>query len=247
MARVKRAVHSKKKRRATLERAQGYYGNKSRSYKSANEAVMHAGRYAFRDRRARKGDFRSLWIQRINAGVREHGLSYSRFVHGLRLAEIDLDRKVLADLAATEPEAFAAIVAQVKNALNGDPVERRIQVEWHRPEVQTPAKKPKKSRPRKAAPEPAGEQEATEAAERRAEELDVDVESVEATGAEGQVVVDDVEQAAEEEGKVHATEAAERKAKELSVDLGGVEGTGKDGRITVGDVDKAAKAQASDG
>ncbi|HET6884673.1 MAG TPA: E3 binding domain-containing protein, partial [Rubrobacteraceae bacterium] len=84
-----------------------------------------------------------------------------------------------------------------------------------------------------------------EAAERRAEELDV--ESVEATGAEGKVVVDDVEQAAEEEGKVHATEAAERKVKELGVDLGGVEGTGKDGRITVGDVDKAAKAQASDG
>ena len=113
-------------------------------------------------------------------------------------------------------------------------------VEVHGPEG-------KRERPRKAAPEPAGEQEATEAAQRRAEELDVDLESVEATGADAQVVVDDVEQAAEEEGKVHATEAAERKAKELGVDLRGVEGTGKDGRITVGDVDKAAKAQASDG
>jgi ABC-type polysaccharide/polyol phosphate transport system ATPase subunit len=113
-------------------------------------------------------------------------------------------------------------------------------VEVHNPEG-------KRERPGKAAPEPVGEQEATEAAERRAEELDVDLESVEPTGADAQVVVEDVEQAAEEEGKVHATEAAERKAKELGVDLRSVEGTGKYGRITVGDVDKAAKAQAGDG
>ena len=106
MARVKRAVHSKKKHKAVLERAQGYYGNKSRSYKSANEPVMHAGRYAFRDRRARKGDFRSLWIQRINAACRENGTSYSRFIAGLRVAEIEVDRKVLADLAVREPAAF---------------------------------------------------------------------------------------------------------------------------------------------
>jgi large subunit ribosomal protein L20 len=227
VARTSRSLHARKKRRKVLEQAKGYRGTKHTSYKRAKEQVWKSGVYAYEGRKQRKRDFRSLWIQRINAGVREHGLSYSRFVHGLRLAEIDLDRKVLADLAATEPEAFAAIVAQAKNALNGDPVERRIQIEWQRPEEQPPAKKPKKSRPRKAAQEPAGEQEAT--------------------GAEGQVVVDDVEQAAEEEGKVHATEAAERKAKELGVDLGGVEGTGKDGRITVGDVDKAAKAQASDG
>ncbi len=110
MARVKRAVHSKKHRRATLERAKGYYGNKSRSYKSANEQVMHSLQYAFRDRRARKGDFRSLWIQRINAACREHGTSYSRFIAGLRLAEIEVDRKVLADLAVREPAAFAALV-----------------------------------------------------------------------------------------------------------------------------------------
>ena len=117
MARVKRAVHSKKKHKAVLERAQGYYGNKSRSYKSANEAVMHAGRYAFRDRRARKGDFRSLWIQRINAACRENGTSYSRFISGLRLAEIDVDRKVLADLAVREPAAFSSLVEAASEAL----------------------------------------------------------------------------------------------------------------------------------
>ncbi len=111
MARVKRAVHSKKHRRATLERAQGYYGNKSRSYRAANEQVMHSLQYAFRDRRARKGDFRSLWIQRINAACRENGTSYSRFISGLRIAEIEVDRKVLADLAVREPDAFAALVA----------------------------------------------------------------------------------------------------------------------------------------
>jgi large subunit ribosomal protein L20 len=110
MARVKRAVHAKKHRKATLERAQGYNANKSRSYKSANEQVMHSLQYAFRDRRARKGDFRSLWIQRINAACRENGTSYSRFIAGLRLAEIEVDRKVLADLAVREPAAFAALV-----------------------------------------------------------------------------------------------------------------------------------------
>src|SRR3546814_20581257 len=116
MARVKRAVHSKKKRRATLEKAQGYYGNKSRSFKSANEAVMHAGNYAFRDRRARKGDFRSLWIQRINAACRENGTSYSRLISGLPLAELEADRKVLADTPGGEPDAFPAPVG----GANGD-------------------------------------------------------------------------------------------------------------------------------
>ncbi len=116
MARVKRAVHSKKHRRATLERAKGYYGNKSRSYRSANEQVMHSLQYAFRDRRARKGDFRSLWIQRINAACRENGTTYSRFISGLRLAEIEVDRKVLADLAVREPEAFASLVQAATEA-----------------------------------------------------------------------------------------------------------------------------------
>ncbi|GAC1312255.1 MAG: 50S ribosomal protein L20 [Acidimicrobiales bacterium] len=117
MARVKRAVHAKKHRRAVLERAQGYYGNKSRSYRSANEQVMHSLAYAFRDRRARKGEFRALWIQRINAAARLHGMSYSRFISGLKLAEIDLDRKVLADIAVTDPAAFGALVAAAEAAL----------------------------------------------------------------------------------------------------------------------------------
>jgi len=117
MARVKRAVHGKKHRRAVLERAQGYYGNKSRSFKSANEQVMHSLSYAYRDRRARKGDFRQLWIQRINAGARQHGMSYSRFIAGLKLAEIELDRKVLADLAVTDPTAFGSLVAAASDAL----------------------------------------------------------------------------------------------------------------------------------
>ena len=110
MARVKRAVHSKKRRRATLEKAKGYYGNKSRSVRAANEQVMHSGNYAFRDRRARKGEFRKLWIQRINAACRENGTSYSRFINGLKLADVTVDRKVLADLAVTDPEAFSALV-----------------------------------------------------------------------------------------------------------------------------------------
>ena len=110
MARVKRAVHGKKHRRATLEQAKGYYGNKSRSFKSANEQVMHSLQYAYRDRRARKGDFRKLWIQRINAACRQNGMSYSRFISGLRIAEVTIDRKVLADLAVTDPAAFTALV-----------------------------------------------------------------------------------------------------------------------------------------
>ena len=121
MARVKRAVHGKKHRRAVLERAQGYYGNKSRSFRSANEQVMHSLAYAYRDRRARKGDFRQLWIQRINAGARQHGMSYSRFVAGLKAAGVDLDRKILADLAVSDPAAFGALVAQASAALQAAP------------------------------------------------------------------------------------------------------------------------------
>src|ERR687895_1119594 len=158
MARAARSIHARKKRRKVLKQAKGYRGQKSRSYKKAKEQVWKSGVYAYEGRKQRKRDFRSLWIQRINAASREHGLSYSRLVHGLRLAEIDLDRKVLADLAATEPEAFAAVVAQAKNALNGDPVERRIQVEWRREEpAPQPAgkKRKKRSKPAKAAPEPA--------------------------------------------------------------------------------------------
>ena len=116
MARVKRAVHSKKRRRTTLARAKGYYGNKSRSYRAANEQVMHSLQYAYRDRRARKGQFRRLWIQRINAACRQHGTTYSRFIAGLKAADVEVDRKVLADLAVHEPEAFAALVAVATEA-----------------------------------------------------------------------------------------------------------------------------------
>ena len=118
MARVKRAVHSKKHRRATLERAKGYYGNKSRSYRAANEQVMHSLHYAYRDRRARKGEMRRLWIQRINAACRVHGTTYSRFIAGLKAADVEVDRKILADLAVQDDDAFAALV-EVAASANG--------------------------------------------------------------------------------------------------------------------------------
>jgi large subunit ribosomal protein L20 len=117
MARVKRGVNAKKHHKAVLEQAKGYYGDRSRTFRAANQAVQHAGVYAFRDRRARKGDMRRLWIQRINAGVREHGLSYSRFIDGLNKAGIEVDRRMLADLAVTDSQAFGAIVAQATAAL----------------------------------------------------------------------------------------------------------------------------------
>jgi large subunit ribosomal protein L20 len=116
MARVKRAVHSKKRRHAVLEQAQGYYGNKSRSYRAAHEQVMHSLQYAYRDRRARKGDFRQLWIQRINAATRQHGMSYSRFIAGLKAADVEIDRKILADLAVRDTTAFAALVQVAREA-----------------------------------------------------------------------------------------------------------------------------------
>jgi large subunit ribosomal protein L20 len=116
MARVKRSVHSKKRRRATLDKAKGYYGNKSRSVRAANEQVMHSGNYAYRDRRARKGEFRKLWIQRINAACRLNGTTYSRFIAGLKHAGIEVDRKVLADLAVNDADAFAALVKAANEA-----------------------------------------------------------------------------------------------------------------------------------
>ena len=120
MARVKRAIHGKKHHKAVLERAQGYYGNKSRSFRAANEQVMHSMQYAYRDRRARKGDFRQLWIQRINAAAREHGMSYSRFIAGLHRAGVEVDRKVLADLAVRDAATFASLVAIASEALAAD-------------------------------------------------------------------------------------------------------------------------------
>jgi large subunit ribosomal protein L20 len=114
---VKRAVNAHKKRRVVLERASGYRGQRSRLYRKAKEQMLHSMTYSYRDRRARKGDFRSLWIQRINAAARANGMTYNRFVQGLKAAEIEVDRKMLADLAVTDPAAFAALVELARAAL----------------------------------------------------------------------------------------------------------------------------------
>ena len=110
MARVKRAVNAQKKRRSTLELASGYRGQRSRLYRKAKEQMLHSLNYAYRDRRAKKGDFRQLWITRINAAARANGMTYNRFVQGLRLSGVEVDRKILAELAVNEPAAFAALV-----------------------------------------------------------------------------------------------------------------------------------------
>ncbi len=120
MARVKRSVNARKHHKAILEQAKGYYGSKSRSYRSANEQVMHSLQYGYRDRRARKGEFRKLWIQRINAATRENGMSYSRFIAGLHAAGVEVDRKVLADLAVTDAGAFSALVKVANDALGSE-------------------------------------------------------------------------------------------------------------------------------
>jgi large subunit ribosomal protein L20 len=110
VARVKRAVNAQKKRRETLERASGYRGQRSRLYRKAKEQVTHSLVYAYRDRRARKGDFRRLWIQRINAAARAHGMTYNRFIQGLKAAGVEVDRRMLAELAVNDPAAFGALV-----------------------------------------------------------------------------------------------------------------------------------------
>ena len=114
MARVKRGVHGRKHRRTVMNRAKGFRGARSRRYRVANETILHADRYATRDRRAKKRDFRKLWITRINAAARQDGLSYSRFMFGLKQAEIEVDRKSLAELAVNDPAAFSALVEQAK-------------------------------------------------------------------------------------------------------------------------------------
>ena len=116
MTRVKRSVHARKKRRATLELAKGYRGDAHSSYKRAKEAVMKADSYAYRDRRNRKRDFRRLWVTRINAAARQEGMTYSTFIHGLALAGIELDRKVLADIAVRDPETFRRFVDAAREA-----------------------------------------------------------------------------------------------------------------------------------
>ena len=247
MARTARSLHARKKRKKVLEQAKGYRGTKKSSYKRAKEQVWKGGVYAYAHRKQRKRNFRALWIQRINAGAREHGLSYSQFVHGLRLAEIDLDRKVLADLAATEPDAFAMVVSQAQNALDGNPVQRRTEGSGPGSTQSTTTRTAtdesgtaatESTATETVTTETTDEVEATEAAERKAEELDVDLSDVEGTGSEGQVVVEDVEDASGEK----ATDAARRKARELGVDLASVEGTGTDGKVTIEDVRKKGES-----
>ena len=117
MARVKRGVIAKARHKKILRQARGYYGARSRTFKVAKQAVIKAGQYAYRDRRQRKRQFRALWVTRINAAARLHGLSYSRLINGLKRADIEVDRKVLADIAVHDPEAFGAIAVAAKQAL----------------------------------------------------------------------------------------------------------------------------------
>jgi large subunit ribosomal protein L20 len=120
VARVKRAVNAQKKRRTVLELASGYRGQRSRLYRKAKEQVLHSLNYAYRDRRARKGDFRKLWIQRINAASRANGMTYNRLIQGLRLGGVEVDRKILADLAVHDANAFSALVEIARGALPAD-------------------------------------------------------------------------------------------------------------------------------
>jgi len=119
MARVKRGVTTHARHRKVMKAAKGYYGRRKNTFRAANQAVEKAGQYAYRDRKVKKRNFRSLWIQRINAAVREHGMTYGRFINGLGRAGIEVDRKILADLAVREPEAFKALVDQASAAVAG--------------------------------------------------------------------------------------------------------------------------------
>lgn len=120
MARVKRALNAKKKRKVVLDRASGYRGQRSRLYRKAKEQMLHSMTYAYRDRKDRKGNFRRLWIQRINAAARQNGMTYNRLIQGLRLANIEVDRKILADLAVNDSQTFATLVEAAKKALPAD-------------------------------------------------------------------------------------------------------------------------------
>ncbi|GLW06350.1 50S ribosomal protein L20 [Microtetraspora sp. NBRC 13810] len=120
MARVKRAINAKKKRRVVLERASGYRGQRSRLYRKAKEQMLHSMTYAYRDRKDRKGNFRRLWIQRINAAARQNGITYNRFIQGIKAAGIEVDRKILADLAVNDAQTFATLVEAAKKALPAD-------------------------------------------------------------------------------------------------------------------------------
>jgi len=120
MARVKRSINAKKKRRVVLERASGYRGQRSRLYRKAKEQMLHSMTYSYAGRKDRKGNFRRLWIQRINAAARANGITYNRFIQGLKAAGVEVDRRVLADLAVTDEAAFAALVEVARNALPAD-------------------------------------------------------------------------------------------------------------------------------
>ena len=120
MARVKRATNAHKKRKVVLERASGYRGQRSRLYRKAKEQVLHSMTYAYRDRKDRKGQFRRLWIQRINAAARANGMTYNRFIQGLKIAGVEVDRRMLAELAVADPQAFTALVEVARQALPAD-------------------------------------------------------------------------------------------------------------------------------
>jgi large subunit ribosomal protein L20 len=117
MPRVKRGVAGRKRRKGVLKQTKGYYSSRGRHYRAAHEQLLHSGVYAYRDRRAKKGDFRKLWIMRINAAARDNGISYSRLIAGLRIAEVEVDRKILAELAVNEPQAFTALADVAKQSL----------------------------------------------------------------------------------------------------------------------------------
>ena len=141
MSRSSRSVQSRARRKAVLSRAKGYYGNKSRSYRAANEQLLHSGQYAYRDRRARKGEFRRLWIQRINAAARLNGTTYSRLINDLATAGISVDRKVLADIAVTDPASFTALVKRATGS-TAEPAATAKPAAAKKPVAKPAAKKP---------------------------------------------------------------------------------------------------------
>jgi large subunit ribosomal protein L20 len=128
MSRTKHAVARKKRKKKVMNMAKGYRGARSRSYRSANEQVMHSLQYAYRDRRTKKRDFRSLWIARINAAARQNGLSYSRFIRGLKLADVEVNRKILAEMAVSDPASFTVLVQKAKDQLDKEPVAKEASV-----------------------------------------------------------------------------------------------------------------------
>lgn len=260
MARTARSLHARKKRRKVLKQAKGYRGTKNSSYKRAKEQVWKSGVYAYVGRKQKKRDFRALWIQRINAAARESGLSYSQFIHGVKLAGLDLDRKILAELAATEPVLFAAIATQAKNALEGKSVDTQVDLDWAptEPQPRTAAKKSTVSRSKKNSQRRAAfaEQDTSvpfdASASVGAAPAAAPVQAEEPEAAESETMTEETPETAEVSATdVSATEAAEERAGELGVELSSVEGTGAGGSITVEDVEKAAddqgKVVATDG